>query len=225
MVINRKQSEFSRTIATIRPTAEGSPKGKGKQSGEIPNSLELSIGTRAIARASRKESKMDNLMQTREDLVSNFVEHFTAHPRSSAATVRRKTEASDAKMDINPVTWQPTPLSHHAPYSAKLPKVNMSTLPSTPLDRPISMFTIASSPIKSLMAETYSRHLKIEAITSELQMMASNTMVQTPILVSQLPNRKSQGLKGPRKQNKNHITDTKLKTLAEQYPQLLVSLT
>lgn len=47
------------------------------------------------------------------------------------------------------------------------------------------------------MEDIYNGDLKTVADTSALQIKVKPTMVHTPILINQLPNRWSHGLKGP----------------------------
>ncbi|KAL0611496.1 hypothetical protein AAY473_018120 [Plecturocebus cupreus] len=122
-----------------------------------------------MVKARRAQRKMITFRLEKGAFVSNFAEHFTENPRSRAARVRRKTDDSEAKMDKNPMTWQPTPFSHQAPCRAKLPKVNASTPASTALETPMSMFTTAMTPINSLMEEMYRGDLKTVEVTKALQ--------------------------------------------------------
>lgn len=180
----------------------GSPKGRGRQRGEALYSLPPSRGTVAMVRASRAQSKIIAFRLENGVFISNFAEHFTENPRSRAARVSRKTDDSEAKMDKNPMIWQPIPFSHHAPCCAKLPKVNASTAASTLLETPMSMFITAMTPINSFMEEMYRGDLNTVEITKALQEIARTAMVHTPILISQLPNRCSQGLNGPENSRK-----------------------
>lgn len=93
----------------------GSPKGKGRQRGEALYLLPPSKGIVAMVRANRTHSKTIALRLKRGAFTSNFEEHLTEKPRSSAARVSRKIDDSEAKMDRKPTIWQPIPSSHHAP--------------------------------------------------------------------------------------------------------------
>lgn len=59
------------------------------------------------------------------------------------------------------------------------------------------MSTTAITPISSFMEEMYRGVLNTVKATKALQESASTAVVHTPIRISQLPNRCSQGLKGP----------------------------
>jgi hypothetical protein len=79
---------------------------------------------------------------------------------------------------------------------------------STALETPMSRFTTAMAPINSFMEGMYREDLNTVEVTKALQESARTAMVHTPILISQLPNRCSQGLKGPESPRKRKIVST-----------------
>lgn len=69
----------------------------------------------------------------------------------------------------------------------------------------MSMLTAAINPINSFMEDMYTAALNTVEVTKALHVSAKTAMVHTPIRISQLPNRYSQSLKGPRSPKKRQM--------------------
>lgn len=120
-VIMRKQSVFTSTKATMKPNMEGFPSGSrwGRQRGDAPYSPMEKRGNIAATEERSRQLRAPALTVPKEGAFPYVRMHDTEKLHCTAARVKRRMEASDAKTDRNPVTWHLAPISHLAPYFAK----------------------------------------------------------------------------------------------------------